>query len=300
MSRRVLIPPDSLKQEHSLLICWIGTTCNFLKMGLPLPSTSFYSSLSPWSLAISSLMTWQKESQRSGAQSLWANKTDSTDQSFLWAIRSVRKEIHCGLLSGLPSWHSWWLQSNLPWMWLSATEGDKDKTLARLGHWPYTEVVNNETKKLEAIETVYVIVSMRLRATHTTQRTSGNLMQFRQPCRSLPMSLDVLDMIQVGTILHTKKISFFIMIVIINTITCTVSKPWEIPAGHSGGSVWPPPIGIASTAYFHFFLINLPFQKDFALKANISGPNGGPSCPSPIGIESFTFTFSFSPSIEKL
>ena len=111
MSRRVLIPPDSLKQEHSLLICWIGTTCNFLKMGLPLPSTSFYSSLSPWSLATSSLMTWQKESQRSGAQSLWANKTDSTDQSFLWAIRSVRKEIHCGLLSGLPSWHSWWLQS---------------------------------------------------------------------------------------------------------------------------------------------------------------------------------------------
>ena len=98
MSRRVLIPPDSLKQEHSLLICWIGTTCNFLKMGLPLPSTSFYSSLSPWSLAISSLVTWQKESQRSGAQSLWANKTDSTDQSFLWAIRSVRKEIHCGLL----------------------------------------------------------------------------------------------------------------------------------------------------------------------------------------------------------
>ena len=46
-------------------------------------------------------------------------------------------------------------RSNLPWMWLSATEGDKDKTLARLGHWPYTEVVNNETKKLEAIETVW-------------------------------------------------------------------------------------------------------------------------------------------------
>ena len=46
-------------------------------------------------------------------------------------------------------------RSNLPWMWLSATDGDKDKTLARLDHWPYTEVVNNETKKLEAKETVW-------------------------------------------------------------------------------------------------------------------------------------------------
>ena len=40
-------------------------------------------------------------------------------------------------------------------MWLSATEGDKNKELARLDHWPETELVNNETKKLEAIETVW-------------------------------------------------------------------------------------------------------------------------------------------------
>ena len=40
-------------------------------------------------------------------------------------------------------------------MWLSATEGDKDLKLARLEHWPETEIVNNETKKLKAIETIW-------------------------------------------------------------------------------------------------------------------------------------------------
>ena len=46
-------------------------------------------------------------------------------------------------------------RSDLPWMWLSATEGDVDEMLSRLDHWPVTEVVNNETKKLEAVETVW-------------------------------------------------------------------------------------------------------------------------------------------------
>ena len=45
-------------------------------------------------------------------------------------------------------------RSVLPWMWLSATEGHVDLELARLGHWPETELVNNETKKLEAVETI--------------------------------------------------------------------------------------------------------------------------------------------------
>ena len=46
-------------------------------------------------------------------------------------------------------------RSVLPMMWLSATEGDINQKLARLGHWPNTELVNNETKKLEAVETVW-------------------------------------------------------------------------------------------------------------------------------------------------
>ena len=40
-------------------------------------------------------------------------------------------------------------------MWLSATEGDKDSKLARRDHWPETELVNNETKMLKAIETIW-------------------------------------------------------------------------------------------------------------------------------------------------
>ena len=32
--------------------------------------------------------------------------------------------------------------SILSWTWLSATEGDKDGELARLDHWPETELVN--------------------------------------------------------------------------------------------------------------------------------------------------------------
>ena len=46
-------------------------------------------------------------------------------------------------------------RSSLPWMWLSATEGDNESKLAKLGHWPETELVNNETKKLEAVETIW-------------------------------------------------------------------------------------------------------------------------------------------------
>ena len=40
-------------------------------------------------------------------------------------------------------------------MWLSATEGDKNRELASLDHWPETELVNNEIEKLEAVETVW-------------------------------------------------------------------------------------------------------------------------------------------------
>ena len=46
-------------------------------------------------------------------------------------------------------------RSILPYMWLSATEGDKNGEIARLDHWPETELVNNQTKKLEANETVW-------------------------------------------------------------------------------------------------------------------------------------------------
>ena len=46
-------------------------------------------------------------------------------------------------------------RSNFPFMWLSATEGDVDQNLAKLGHWPETELVNNETLKLEAVETIW-------------------------------------------------------------------------------------------------------------------------------------------------
>ena len=46
-------------------------------------------------------------------------------------------------------------RSVLRYMWLSATEGGKSKELARLEHWNETEFVKNETKKLEAVETVW-------------------------------------------------------------------------------------------------------------------------------------------------
>ena len=42
-----------------------------------------------------------------------------------------------------------------PLLWLSATEGDVESKLGELDHWPETEVVNNETIKLEAVETVW-------------------------------------------------------------------------------------------------------------------------------------------------
>ena len=40
-------------------------------------------------------------------------------------------------------------------MWLSATEGEKNQKLARLDHWPDTELIKNEKKKLEAAETIW-------------------------------------------------------------------------------------------------------------------------------------------------
>ena len=46
-------------------------------------------------------------------------------------------------------------RSIFPNMWLSATEGEKNVKVARLDHWPETELVKNETKKLEAVETVW-------------------------------------------------------------------------------------------------------------------------------------------------
>ena len=46
-------------------------------------------------------------------------------------------------------------RSILPNMWLSATEGDKNRQLAILDHWPETEVFNNETLKLNATETIW-------------------------------------------------------------------------------------------------------------------------------------------------
>ena len=43
----------------------------------------------------------------------------------------------------------------LNYLWLSATEGDVDGSLAEPDHWPETELVNNETQKMEAVETVW-------------------------------------------------------------------------------------------------------------------------------------------------
>ena len=52
-------------------------------------------------------------------------------------------------------------------MWLSATEGDKDLRLARLDHWPETEVVDNQRANLEAQETIW-------RDFYTGQRLHNN------------------------------------------------------------------------------------------------------------------------------
>ena len=46
-------------------------------------------------------------------------------------------------------------RSFLSYLWLSATEGDIGRKLAELRHWPETELINNETKKLEAVETIW-------------------------------------------------------------------------------------------------------------------------------------------------
>ena len=45
--------------------------------------------------------------------------------------------------------------SNMYYILISATEGDRDLELARLEHWPETEIVNNVTQKLEAEETIW-------------------------------------------------------------------------------------------------------------------------------------------------
>ena len=45
--------------------------------------------------------------------------------------------------------------SDLPPMWLSATEGDKGGFLGSLDHWPETEIVDNETIELKAEETIW-------------------------------------------------------------------------------------------------------------------------------------------------
>ena len=45
--------------------------------------------------------------------------------------------------------------SSLLYMWTSATEGDKNGKLTSLDHWPETEAVQNETQKLEAVETIW-------------------------------------------------------------------------------------------------------------------------------------------------
>ena len=46
-------------------------------------------------------------------------------------------------------------RSSFPYMWLSATEGDKNGRLTTLDHWPETETVKNATMKMEAVETVW-------------------------------------------------------------------------------------------------------------------------------------------------
>ena len=46
-------------------------------------------------------------------------------------------------------------RSKLPWMWLSATEGDVGNHLGKLPHWPEHETVNNVTLKLDAEERVW-------------------------------------------------------------------------------------------------------------------------------------------------
>ena len=46
-------------------------------------------------------------------------------------------------------------RSDLHDMWLSATEGDRRRQLTRLDHWPETEIFKNETKNLQAKETIW-------------------------------------------------------------------------------------------------------------------------------------------------
>ena len=61
-------------------------------------------------------------------------------------------------------WESLWTELNLvnkdlsrtlTYIWISVTEGDKNNELERLDHWPETELVKNQTMKLEAVETIW-------------------------------------------------------------------------------------------------------------------------------------------------
>ena len=49
-------------------------------------------------------------------------------------------------------------RSSLPYTWLSAAEGDNGDKLARLDHWPQAEIVDNEIKSLESVETCKFII----------------------------------------------------------------------------------------------------------------------------------------------
>ena len=62
----------------------------------------------------------------------------------------------------------------LSWIYLSATEGDIYQELAKLAHWPETEIVGNETIKLEAVERVW-------RDYYTGQRLDNWTKPYYQP-----------------------------------------------------------------------------------------------------------------------
>ena len=41
----------------------------------------------------------------------------------------------------------------LPYTWLPSTEGENGDKLVRLNHWPHAEIVDNEIKSLQSVET---------------------------------------------------------------------------------------------------------------------------------------------------
>ena len=71
-------------------------------------------------------------------------------------------------------------RSKLPWMWLSATEGDRGNKLGKPPHWPESETVNNFTVKLDAEEGVWRNYYTGLRLQNWTKpyyssKTDGSL-----------------------------------------------------------------------------------------------------------------------------